>query len=340
MIQFKQYNSIENSYDKVFVEKISLEGYGKQEFVVQEKIHGCNVCFVTDGQTVGFGKRSSFVETGEKFYNYQELLERYAPKALALFAMIKETMPEIQSVTIFGEMFGGKYPHPEVKHSHNAMLIQKGVFYCPTHEFYAFDLYVTTEESGRYLNVDEANAFYERGDFFYAKTLFRGTLDECLQYPNDAPSIIAKWLGLPPIENNVSEGVVIRPVISTYLRNGARVLLKNKNEKFAEKKSVKKRTPKLFSEPSYSEMLNKLLLVIAEYVTENRLNNVVSKIGEISVPKDTGKLIGLFSMDILDDFLKEHSGDYAAIEKNEQKILNRHVNFLATKMIKKVFFKT
>ena len=94
----------------------------------------------------------------------------------------------------------------------------------------------------------------------------------------------------------------------------------------------------MFVEPSYSELLNNLLPVTEEYVTENRLNNVVSKIGHISVPKDTGKLIGLFSKDILDDFLKEHSGEYAAIEKSEQKILNRHINLLATNLIKKVYF--
>jgi hypothetical protein len=86
-------------------------------------------------------------------------------------------------------------------------------------------------------------------------------------------------------------------------------------------------------------MLNNLLPVVEQYVTENRLNNVVSKIGHISVPKDTGKLLGLFSNDILDDFLKEHSGKYAAVEKSEQKILNRHINTLATNMIKNVYFR-
>jgi len=124
------------------------------------------------------------------------------------------------------------------------------------------------------------------------------------------------------------------------LRNGLRVLLKSKNAHFAEKKSVKKREPKLFVEPSYSKELNNLLPVSEQYVTENRLNNVVSKIGQISVPKDAGKIIGLFSKDILDDFLKEHSGEYAAIEKSEQKILNRHINSLATGLIKKVYFRS
>ena len=340
MMSFKKYNSIENTFDKEFMEKIFLEGYDKQEFIVQEKVHGSNVCLVTDGKTVNFGKRTGFMETGEKFYDYEELLERYTPKATALFSIVKEALPDVGTITIFGEMFGGKYPHPDVKNDSKISLIQKGVAYCPTHEFYAFDLYVTNEETGRFLSVDEANGFFEQGDFFYAKTLFRGTLNECLKYPNLFQSQISGWLGLPPIEGNICEGIVIRPVEPTYLRNGSRVLLKSKNAHFAEKKSIKKREPKLFVEPSYSEALNDLLPVTEQYVTENRLNNVVSKIGQISVPKDTGKLIGLFSKDILDDFLKEHSGNYAAIEKSEQKILNRHINSLATDLIKKIYFQT
>jgi len=338
MIQFKKYNSIENTFDKDFMERIFIEERDQQEYVVQEKVHGANVCLTTDGKTVSFGKRTGFIEDGEKFYDYEELLERYTPKVISLFSIVRERFPDLKVLTVFGEMFGGKYPHPDVKNSNKTMLIQKGVHYCPYHEFYAFDLYLTTEETGRFLTVDETNAFFEQAGFFYAKTLFRGALKECLKYPNDAPSQISAWLGLPPIEDNICEGIVIRPVAPTYLHNGSRVLLKSKNARYEEKKAIKKREPKLFVEPSYSEALNDLLPVVEQYVTENRLNNVVSKIGHVSVPKDTGKLIGLFSKDILDDFLKEHSGEYAAIEKSEQKILNRHINSLATNLIKKVYF--
>ena len=115
------------------------------------------------------------------------------------------------------------------------------------------------------------------------------------------------------------------------------LLLKNKNSKFAEKKSIRKRQPRLFVEPTYSDELNNLLVVAESYVTENRLNNVISKIGNISVPKDFGRLIGLFSKDILEDFLKEYESEYALVEKSEQKILNRHINKLATQLIKKVY---
>jgi len=340
MMTFKKYNSIENTFDKDFLERVRLECPDQQEFVVQEKVHGSNVCLVTDGHTVHFGKRTGFVEAGEKFYDYEVVLERYTSRVIALFSLVKQNVPDLMTLSLFGEMFGGKYPHPQVKNDPKIMLIQKGVHYCPHHELYAFDLYLTINESGRFLSVDEANAFFEQGGFFYAKTLFRGSLNQCLQFPNDGPSSIATWLELPPIEDNICEGIVIRPVATTYLHNGARVLLKSKNARFAEKKAIKKRTPKLFVEPSYSESLNHLLGVIEEYVTENRLNNVVSKIGQISVPKDTGKLIGLFSKDVLDDFLKEHSGEYAAIEKSEQKVLNKHINSLATNLIKRVYFRT
>jgi Rnl2 family RNA ligase len=131
--------------------------------------------------------------------------------------------------------------------------------------------------------------------------------------------------------------VVIRPVVPVFLPNGSRVLLKNKNSRFAEKKSVKKRTPKLFVEPTYSEALNAQLTETEAYITENRLNNVVSKIGQVSVPRDMGKLIGLLSKDALDDYLKEHANDYALLEKSEQKILNRHISAQAAALLKQVY---
>ncbi len=340
MINFKKYNSIENTFDNDFLGKIKSESAENVIYVVQEKVHGANFSLITDGQQVFAGKRTGLIAQNEKFYDYEELLERYTAKALTLFSAIKLTHPDVISITVYGEIFGGSYPHPEVKNNSKTICIQKGVFYCPQHEFYAFDLYANTVSGGRYLSVDEASALFKKHDFFYAKTLFKGTLDECLKYPNEFPSLISGWLGLPPLSDNVCEGVVIRPIEVGYLHNGSRILLKNKNSRFAEKKSVKKRQPKLLIEQSYSQTLNILIEVVEAYITENRMNNVTSKIGEISIPKDTGKLIGLFSKDILDDFLKEHSGNYAMLEKSEQKILNKHINMLATDLTKKMYFKS
>ena len=254
-----------------------------------------------------------------------------------LFARVKSQHPEVVTISVFGEMFGGLYPHNDVKANRKLTLIQKGVCYTPEHEFYGFDIYLSDGENGWYLPVDEVNEIFEAEGFFYAKTLFRGALAECLKYPNAFPSKISEWLGLPSIEDNICEGIVIRPVTPMYLRNGSRVLIKSKNERFAEKKSVKKRN-KLFAEPvPYSDELKSLVSEVDAYVTENRLANVVSHIGEVHVPKDFGKIMGLFSKDVLEDFLKEHGGDYSALDKSEQKLLNKELNKLATELLKKVY---
>lgn len=112
------------------------------------------------------------------------------------------------------------------------------------------------------------------------------------------------------------------------------MLIKNKNERFAEKKSVKKRN-KLFAEPvPFSDALKSLITEAETYVNENRLANVQSHIGEVHFPKDFGKVMGLFSKDVLDDFLKEHGGDFDALDKCEQKTFNKEVNKLCTSSCK------
>ena len=337
MLEFKKYSSIENSFNREFMERVMAEMPADLEYVVQEKVHGANTSFLCDGNEVKFAKRTSVLAEGENFYEYALLLDTYKDRVLSLYGKVKAKYPEITHISVFGEMFGGRYPHDDVKVSHKLSLIQKGVCYTPEHEFYGFDIYLFQDENNRFLPVDEVNKLFEAEGFFYAKTLFRGTLAECLKYPNAFESKIAEWLGLPAIEDNICEGVVIRPVEPMYLRNGSRVLIKNKNERFSEKKSAKTRN-KLFAEPvPYSEALKALLLEVEVYVTENRLSNVVSHIGEVHFPKDFGKVMGLFSKDALDDFLKEHGSAYTALDKCEQKSLNKELNKLCTTLVKKVF---
>lgn len=66
---------------------------------------------------------------------------------------------------------------------------------------------------------------------------------------------------------------------------------------------------------------------------------MISHIGEVRVPNDFGKLMGLLSKDALQDFLKEHGGDYAGLEKSEQKNLNKELNKLCTDLVKKYYIK-
>lgn len=336
MINFKKYSSIDNVITRDFMERVRAEMPEGLEWVVQEKVHGANTSFLCDGEEVKFAKRTSVLSEDDRFYDFQSLLEAYKPRVFSLFKRISETHPAVSAISVFGEMFGGRYAHEGVPAVKGMTLIQKGVNYTPAHEFYGFDIYVFEGEAGYYLAVDEVNSLFETMGFFYARTLMRGSLAECLKYPNAFQSKISQWLGLPDIDDNICEGVVIRPVTPQYLRNGSRVLIKSKNARFAEKKSVKT-CNKLFTEPvPYSDSLKKLLPELETYVTENRLNNVISHIGEVMLPKDFGKIMGMFSKDILEDFLKEHGGEYTALDKCEQKSLNRELNKLSTDFVKEI----
>lgn len=336
-MEFKKYNDIENSFNKEIMDKFRFaladQGKTNQLFVVQEKVHGSNSSFLTDGQTIEFGKRTAKVAQGENFYDQNELIERYHDRVINLFNLIKAQYPEITEVQAYGEFFGGTYPHPDVEKVKNVKVIQKGVFYSPTHEFYGFDIRLWTGEESRLLPVDEVNKFFTETGIFYAKTLLEGTLDECLAYPNLFNSKIPEWLGLPPIEDNTCEGVVIRPKEPLYMGNGERIIIKNKNAKFSEKKAKKNHDAK--PTPEYSESLNALLTEAERYVNQARLDNVVSKMGEIeSWTKGFGMILGNFTKDALEDFLKENHAAYDLLEKGEQKVLNKKINQLCAQEIK------
>ena len=337
MIEFKKYSSIENHFYKDYLDQVREQVPADMQWVVQEKVHGTNTSFLCDGNDVKFAKRTSILEDDEKFYDYQEILEEYRDKVMALYRKVCQLHEDVESISVFGELCGGAYPHPDVHRIGRLTLIQKGVFYTPGHEFYGFDIYLFTKDGGYYLSVDETNALFEAEGFFYARSLFTGSLDDCLKHPNQFQSKIAEWLGLPAIEDNVCEGIVIRPVIPFYLRTGSRALIKSKNEKFAEKKSVKRRNKQLEQLVEYSKELTELLGLLDPFINENRLANVVSHIGEVQIPRDLGKLIKEMSYDVVEDFLKEHSALYNVIDKSEVKIFNKELNKMVSALVKKVY---
>ncbi|OWP85058.1 hypothetical protein BWK59_02130 [Flavobacterium davisii] len=331
-MEFKKYNSIENTYQKTVLEQIIKHEFETKEYVVQEKVHGANFAFYTNGIEVKIAKRSDFIQANENFYNAQKVAENYHNRIKNLFHSVKEIMPNTQFISVFGELYGGHFNHPEVPTVAGAIKVQKGIDYNPENDFYAFDIKV---DNLHFLNVELANELFDKNGFFYAKTLFKGSLTDCLKYPNDFNSLIPEWLGLPSLENNVIEGVIIRPVEALFFGNGSRVLLKNKNEKWAEKgKSDKPK--KEVNEIDFSDEAQKVWTLIKSFVTENRLYNVLSKEGEFH-PKRIGKLTGWMSQDIMIDFKKEHETVLESLDKESQKAINKRLNTLIISMIKEEF---
>ncbi|MCH5598668.1 RNA ligase family protein [Niabella ginsengisoli] len=229
-MEFKKYNSIENSYQNDFISSIVEQGFDDLEFVVQEKVHGANLSFITDGQNILSAKRTELILDSEEFYNSKYVLANYKDKILNLYKAISADI-DTKTVTIFGEIFGGGYPHPDIPKDDTAKLVQRGIYYCPQNDFYAFDILL---DNDKYLDVETANAYFEKFGFVYAKTLHKGNLKDCLAYSNTFKTTIPTEYKLPELDGNICEGVVVRPTQATFFRNGSRVIIKNKNEKWSE----------------------------------------------------------------------------------------------------------
>jgi len=336
-MEFKKYNSIENSYQDDFLSSIIEQGFGEQEYLVQEKVHGANLSFITDGQQIISAKRTELILDNEDFYNSGLVLEKYKDKVRALYVDLANQF-HANTITIFGEVFGGGYPHPAVPKDDKAQLVQRGIYYCPSNEFYVFDIMLDNE---RYLDTEVANALFEKHKFVYARTLFKGSLSDCLKYPNTFKTTIPGEYNLPELDGNICEGVVIRPAQTSFLKNGSRVIIKNKNEKWAENnnyidKAILKNL--LSSEgEELSEEANSLCEEIFKLITQNRLDNLISKIGEVNSKKDLGKVLGLYNKDVLTDFLKNYQERYNGLEKQESKAVNKFLNKYATELVNDYF---
>ncbi|WP_294302921.1 RNA ligase family protein [uncultured Chryseobacterium sp.] len=328
---FKTYNSIENAYQARVIEQIRIQGFGDEVFIVQEKVHGANFSFFTDGKEIKIAKRTAFIQDNEKFFNAVQVLERYRKNVIEVFGKVKALYPDAETVVIYGEIFGGGYKHKEVEPVTDAVKVQKGIEYAPQNEFYAFDIKLN---GTTYLNTELINNIFEETGFFYAKTLFQGTLEEVLAFPNIFNSKIPGWLGLPELEDNRCEGTIIKTLETRYFGNGARIILKNKNEKWIEKsKVVRKQEKKVQKQIRFGEDAQRIWEELEQYATVNRLNNVISKIGEFESTM-AGKVIGLFAKDILEDFGKDFPEAFDSIEKEEQKRINKKLNTVVIDTVK------
>lgn len=335
-MEFKKYNSIENSYQDDFISSIVEQGYGDHDFIVQEKVHGANISFITNGQTIIAAKRTELIPDNEQFFNSNLVQEKYTDKIINLFKAVSEKY-NTKTLTVFGELFGGGYPHPDIAKDETAKLVQRGIYYCPINDFFAFDIMLDNE---RYMDVETASQLFESFGFIFARTLFKGTLKDCLTFPNEFKTTIPHNYGLPQLDGNLCEGVIIRPLQPLFLHSGSRVLIKNKNEKWAENNNYidKAILSKLLHEgENLSEEVCLLSEEVYKLITQNRLSNLISKIGEINPEKDLGKVLGLYNKDVLTDFLKSYKDRYNSLEKHESKSLNKFLNKHAGQLINDCF---
>lgn len=337
-MKFVEYNSIENIGRLRTINDITEYGLAYGDWCVTEKVHGSNFSFWVTQDSIKCAKRSGFIDEFGKFYNYQHVLEDYNKNLCILFHLVSEfygIKSEQLEIALFGEIFGGTYPHKDVAKNPLASKVQKGVYYSPDNDFYAFDLKV----NGTYINYKLFEELMDASDMFWAKSLFISDFKTCLAYPNSFQTKIPTWLELPDIENNICEGVVIKPLDPRFFPTHSRVILKNKNEKFSEIANGKVKEERDLSSINIitlSESEKEYCYNIFAFVTENRLRNVISKMEEIT-DKDFGKVAGLFTKDVLDEFKKDHMAELDAFDKDHLRLIWGEVKTKCIEMVRTNF---
>jgi Rnl2 family RNA ligase len=274
-MEFQKFSSLENTYNQKLIDKVVYEGKNTGRWIVTEKLHGANFSFWCDGSEVKVASRTQFVDG--TFFNCQAVINKHSPHILEWH---KKNLTPGDSLVVYGELYGAN--------------IQKEVTY-GERRFSAFDVRINKEVQDK---VKAVRISAEMG-LEFSPILHFGTFEECMNVPHEFRSKETPE-DFPDDQENFAEGLVIEPIEPDWFNNGSRIYFKNKTPAFTEKKARVHKTPM----PALPDEMRELLESVLEYCSENRVRNVISKIGQVT-NKDFGRVGGLLVQDMIEEFEKE-----------------------------------
>lgn len=205
------------------------------EFVALEKVHGSHFAFETDGRGITYFSRKQRLERKEPFVCKtapQDAMQQYHAAVMKAFRACNEAVDGgVRSVVVYGEYFGGWYPHEDVKQEGPGAgaAVQKGVVaYAPAHHFFAYDVCVDR----KFLDFNKASLVLSQAGFpLVATPIIRGTFAECMAFDVETlRTTIPGRLGLPLCEPfSIAEGLVVKPVLRCEAR-----MVKRKSMRYLE----------------------------------------------------------------------------------------------------------
>lgn len=255
-----------------------------------------------DEYDIECAKRTSFLENGEQFYEWTDIKTKYMNDIIKLYKILQSENEEVAFLRVYGELFGGDKDSKESK----SKSVQKGIYYCPFIDFLVFDIVLTYKNNeSLFLAHSEILKYMKQLEKLRAiPIIFRGSFTEAYNYcinNIEFKSTIPSLYGLDNanIDANHAEGYVMKPNKNFSRGHGPlRGVLKIKHPKFGEMIGLDKNKKKSFIP---NEMKENLMTEIEEYITQNRLDNVISKYGP-SLPRP--KLVGMLINDAKIDYIK------------------------------------
>lgn len=321
---FSEYEKMPTGLQKLGLSERDCLRLDRVKWVVTEKVHGANFSFIYEDRQLRFAKRRAYLSWQDDFFGFQLVVKRLESTVLKLFEELAHDIPASRYI-IYGELFGGEYPHSDVEGNSSLKAIQTGIYYSPGIEFYAYDIAIVEEggEGKSYLDYKSALSYLERSELLYAKPLFIGKLTEALAFNIKVDSYLPRELKLPKLDRNLIEGVVIKPFERCELADSQkRPIIKLKNPEFdvQERFHQAKRWSYVPDISSNSEELGFIVDELKSYLTENRLQSAVSKVGRLDLTNS--KRVAELELELLDDILTDFDEDNEQIleELNEEQL--------------------
>ena len=243
-----------------------------KEVYAMEKIHGtsAHVSFtIVPGQPVHInffsGEQS---EAFVKLFDVGALTQKFLATG-------------INHLTVFGEAYGGKCQGMSKTYGKDL-------------KFVVFDVKV-----GEYcwLSVPDAEQLAVSLGFEFVHYAKVSTDIEVLDAEKNKDSVQAVRNGMG--EGHMREGIVLRPLFEVKKNNGERVIVKHKRDEFRETETVRKVSP------DRVKVISDAKKIANEWVTEMRLNHVLSKLPHATGMEHTRDVI--FAM--LEDVEREAAGE-------------------------------
>jgi Rnl2 family RNA ligase len=294
-MEFKKYNSLENHYHSKHI-AMFLNMYPElkdAKYIITEKIHGSNIQVCINESEYKVGKRSSFIlnEKDDKgMKNVCKYIKENYSNAIKEIQEYIKGHEEIEEMIFYGEYFGRD--------------IQKGVDYGNGKQVVFFDLKV----NGSLQDWVKFKTYTTNFNLPIVPEIdVVNSLEEALEFDTKFDSKILNK------KDNLCEGIVIKPLGYVYRSpQGSVFYIKKKNAKFLEKiKQPKANTPKELT------IIGKYQEIFKTYITKNRMDNIMSKYGEIQENKQISDYIRYFLEDAKEDFFKEN--DISFLEEKEKR---------------------
>lgn len=286
-----KYPSLENYREEMKNKYLKIYN---RHILVQEKIHGSNVCIVIYKEkgelNFKLGSRNRFLEPDEKFHNFQSIFEQYKQQIIDLSNNLYDKNNTNKIIRLFGEIYGGKYGDTK---DNKALKVQKEPNYYHKNDIAFFDIIIDGEK----LPIMESNELFKQYDLKFAPVIYKGELEEFLKTfnINSFNSVISKQFYNLPFLNTpkATEGVTIRTINSNPSYK-EKIILKYKKDWALEcGKKINNNMGRNDKNSKYDKYY--------KLINENRFNSYKSKntIDDIT----NKKLLGFHIKEIVNDII-------------------------------------